>query len=377
MVEKFRGGPTRAASVRRWLLAACLMTACAATGAAQLSHELKGGAATVGGIVRGVAAHGGTADAARPEGDAAKTDEVNAAGTEVNADGAEVNAAGSEANAAGTSESGASAAEALPEATDRSNLIAASLLPAAPAAAPLPQATPTCNRTITADVVAFDQVYTYNRWGAFNPAGMMYALRRDIVKIDPSGGWVAGNVQLRPDKRPRPIVLRANVGDCLQVTFQNLLTPDRNDVDDINFTNQPPTQTYQPTPEKLRPEDEPFTRAASIHANGLEYVNSIADDGASVGNNPDSLAYPNGPAVTYKWYARKQGQYLIYSMGTVAGGEGDGGQLDLGLFGEVNVEPAGAKWYRSQVTAADLELAKTGTNPNGTPIINYNAVFPV
>jgi hypothetical protein len=248
---------------------------------------------------------------------------------------------------------------------------------AAPVAAPVPQATPSCVRTITADVVAFDQVYTYNRFGAFNPAGMMYALRRDVVPINSSLGLVAGNVQLRPDKRPRPIVLRANVGDCLQVTFQNLLTPDRNDVDNINFNNQPPTQTYTGTPIKLQHNDEPFTRAASIHANGLEYVDSIASDGASVGNNPDSLAYPNGAARTYKWYARKQGQFLIYSMGTVAGGEGDGGQLDLGLFGEVNVEPAGAKWYRSQVTAAELELVKTGVNPNGTPKINYNAVYPV
>ena len=30
---------------------------------------------------------------------------------------------------------------------------------------------PQCGRTITAKVVAFDQVYTYNRFGAFNPAG--------------------------------------------------------------------------------------------------------------------------------------------------------------------------------------------------------------
>ena len=41
-----------------------------------------------------------------------------------------------------------------------------------------------------------------------NPAGMMYALKSDIVPIDPSKGLVAGNVQLRPGKRPRPIALR-------------------------------------------------------------------------------------------------------------------------------------------------------------------------
>src|SRR5688572_1276250 len=74
----------------------------------------------------------------------------------------------------------------------------------------------TCERTVKADVVALDQALIYNRLGAINPAGMIYALKRDVVAIDPSKGLVAGNVQLRPGKRPRPIALRMNVGDCLQ-----------------------------------------------------------------------------------------------------------------------------------------------------------------
>src|SRR3712207_7617206 len=56
-----------------------------------------------------------------------------------------------------------------------------------------------------------------------SPAGMIYALKRDVVAIDSSKGLVAGNVQLRPGKRPRPIALRMNVGDCLQINFTNLL----------------------------------------------------------------------------------------------------------------------------------------------------------
>ena len=62
-----------------------------------------------------------------------------------------------------------------------------------------------CDRTVKADVVALDQVIIYNRLGAINPAGMMYALKGDVVPIDPSKGLVPGNVQLRPGKRPRPI----------------------------------------------------------------------------------------------------------------------------------------------------------------------------
>jgi hypothetical protein len=242
----------------------------------------------------------------------------------------------------------------------------------AAAAAALVQA-PACARNITADVVAFDQVIVYNRFGAFNPAGMMYALRRDVEPINSSQGLVAGNVQLRPGKRPRPLVLRANEGDCLTVTFTNLLTDDRDDIDDINFTNQPNKQPYTNEPVRLRPEDSTFTRHASMHVNGLEYVDSVGSDGSNVGNNGSTLA-ASGETKVYKWYARKQGQYLIHSMGAVAGGEGDGGQIDLGLFGAVVVEPPGAKWYRSQVTAARLAEVKTGQNPNGTPRINYEAV---
>ena len=90
---------------------------------------------------------------------------------------------------------------------------------------PAPSPTPACARTIKADVVAFDQAIMYNRLGTVNPGGMIYALRRDVVAIDPLKGIVAGNVRLRSDKRPRPIVLRMNSGDCLKITFTNLLSP--------------------------------------------------------------------------------------------------------------------------------------------------------
>src|SRR5215213_5555199 len=66
-----------------------------------------------------------------------------------------------------------------------------------------------CSRTITANVVALDQAFVWNRLGAVQPQGMMYALRRDVVPI--TGSTIsAGNVQLRSDKRPRPLVLRIN-----------------------------------------------------------------------------------------------------------------------------------------------------------------------
>src|SRR5687768_17858008 len=89
---------------------------------------------------------------------------------------------------------------------------------------PAPSATAVCNRTIKASVVAIDQAIMYNRLGAVNPGGMLYALKQDVVAIDSAKGIVAGNVRLRADKRPRPIALRMNSGDCLRITFTNLLS---------------------------------------------------------------------------------------------------------------------------------------------------------
>src|SRR5688572_19401720 len=89
--------------------------------------------------------------------------------------------------------------------------------------------TPACQRIVKADVVAFDQPFFYNRLGAVNPAGMIYALRRDVTAKSSTTGLVPGNVRLKDYKRARPLVLRMNVGDCIQIAFQNVLDPNAAD----------------------------------------------------------------------------------------------------------------------------------------------------
>src|SRR4051794_13981355 len=74
-----------------------------------------------------------------------------------------------------------------------------------------------CARVLHADVVAFDQPFFWNRLGAAQPQGMIYALRRDVCGevCQNNACWDAcnvntftpGKVWLRSDKRPRPIVL--------------------------------------------------------------------------------------------------------------------------------------------------------------------------
>lgn len=302
---------------------------------------------------------------------------------------------------------------------------------------------PFCERTITADVVALDQVYYYNRFGSFNPAGIMYALRRDVVKVSdgseseshhkarteepdvdllngdldawpqeaevaipakpgPADLELAGKVKLRADKRPRPLVLRANEGDCLQVTFTNLLSPEMNG-QEVMLDPEKRLTVPEKRVKAISDSDEPSTRHASMHVNGLSLVDTIDSQGANVGRNGwyrtdeqgkrvatagqcsaesgaagkslCALAAP-GETRTYTWFVKKEGTYFFYSMGAPAGGEGDGGQLGLGLFGAVNVQPRGAKWYRSQVAKEDLQAASHGKSTRfGQPVIDYEALF--
>ena len=42
-------------------------------------------------------------------------------------------------------------------------------------------ATIDCERNLRANVVALEQAIVLNRFGAFNPAGMLFALQRDVV----------------------------------------------------------------------------------------------------------------------------------------------------------------------------------------------------
>jgi manganese oxidase len=197
-------------------------------------------------------------------------------------------------------------------------------------------------RVITADVIAFDQPQVYNRFGANNPYGIMYALRRDVEPIPPASTLTACNVRLKGTKRPRPLVLRGNVGDSLSVTFTNNLC-----------STAPGAGT-----------NRPITRIATMTAAGLT-VTGATTDPVHVGIS----GIAPGSSHIYTWNLEREGTYLIFDNGAPAGGEGDGGSVVLGLFGAINVEPAGSVWHRSQVTAAELAAATNST----TGVITYTS----
>jgi hypothetical protein len=224
-----------------------------------------------------------------------------------------------------------------------------------------PPATP-CQRNIYADVVAMYQPIMLNRMGAAIPDGLIFALRKDTV-VTPYG------IQLRKGKRPRPLVLRANVGDCLKITFTNAIPPQK---------FGPPLQ-----PNVTRASSGIGTQEVSLHIQGMEWATGPGDDGSFVGRNESSLAsatprpspMPPGTQV-YNLYAKAEGTFLLYSMGDTST---QGMQLARGLFGALNVQPKDAEWYRSQVTADDLLRATYNANkvPPGSLSCPKSTAYPV
>ncbi|HWW62807.1 MAG TPA: hypothetical protein VN181_15645, partial [Thermoanaerobaculia bacterium] len=217
---------------------------------------------------------------------------------------------------------------------------------------------------VHADLVALDQPFMLNRLGAAEPNGMIFALRRDVVATNgASSPLKPGQVRLRSDKRPRPVVLRMNQGQCIYIRLWNLLS-------------NPPQGTNNATL-------QPATRYASVHVSGLNLMKSIDDDGTWVGENGNATLLPDENATkTYIYYAQEEGVFHLFSGGAKIGNAN--GQLTEGMFGALVVEPSGAQYYRSQLTNDDFikYVVRRDANknimltPEGQPVIDYDAMYP-
>lgn len=207
-----------------------------------------------------------------------------------------------------------------------------------------------CERNIKASVVAFDQPLMWNRLGSTNPQGAIYALEQDTKANTTAAN--TGQRMVRSYKRPRPIVLRANVGDCITIAFTNYL-----------YASLPPYLTNANG--SLITGTPMNTRTVGLHIMGLDLVHSIESDGSWVGRNPSSLADPGNPGQTryYTYYAGEEGVFMITSFD-------DTTLLEAGLYGAITVQPRNAEWYRSQVTNEDLYMAAYRVETiNGRPVV--------
>ena len=176
-----------------------------------------------------------------------------------------------------------------------------------------------CAREVTADIVAIDMPLMWNRLGAQNINGMMYALRNDVINLDDKrpltagGAETPGRVALRPDKRPRPLVLHMGKGDCLTITLKNLLTPTANPFN--------PDLSRSGIPFRILDNDAVAERRIGLRFQGTEVVEKIDADSSNVGNNPSSLVSPGG-SKTFTIFAPHDGAFIGESMGATVGAKG-------------------------------------------------------
>ena len=247
----------------------------------------------------------------------------------------------------------------------------------------------------------------FNRIGAQNVNWMMYALRHDIIDLSsqyPLNYTAQGeelfqkaltrnqsrSIALRPDLRPRPLVLRVAAGQHLRVRFSNMLelkpmpphttpgNPFQSTADPLPGIDHPLEHAAKDSagdPKVFHIDDQVASRTVGFHPQGLQMVDSTMDDSSYVGINGNSLVAP-GQTRDYCFYAPDEGGFLVNNDGAVFGGEGTAGDSGVGLFGSVTVQPINARFYRGQLTEEEMRLATRGTTPDGQPVLDYEALYP-
>ena len=172
---------------------------------------------------------------------------------------------------------------------------------------------PCTGKTRYYEIEAIEIPIVYNKYGDYDPNGLLYVLKKDADRVRECAKRCFTQEIPQPCEEVKPLVIRANAGDTLVVTFSHSLN-----------------------------------RSLSIHVQGLAY-DVQTSDGASVGRNRDTTTRNQ---ITYTWYAVQEGVYLFSDMGDTRSSE-EGTNVH-GLFGAVIVE-APASWWLDPQTGAELD----------------------
>ena len=150
-----------------------------------------------------------------------------------------------------------------------------------------------------------------NKFGDHDPDGMMYVLKENVNIVQKK----VKHHPFTPIDLVEPLVIRANEGDNIEITFENKL---------------------------------PFN--TSMHIQNAEYE-VFTSDGAFVGINPDTTVEPN-EKIIYKWKVTKEGVHFFSDLGNTLSSEL--GSNVHGLFGALFVEPRGS-WWTDPVTGQPID----------------------
>ena len=180
---------------------------------------------------------------------------------------------------------------------------------ACPAGAPLKQFA----------VAAIDVDITLNRFGDHDPIGRMYALESMIPAIRAQEATGHVSIGLRDDPI-QPLVVRANLGDCVEFTFRNAAQA------------RVITLPVAPLP----------VRDYGMHIDGIQ--STIADSGEAVGRNPSSQAAP-GETLVYRYYIPEDP--ALEGTHYIRPGPGYRAEVSHGLFGALAVQPKGSVYLNT------------------------------
>jgi len=183
------------------------------------------------------------------------------------------------------------------------------------------------------DVVAIQKDIVYNNFGDHDPNGLMFVLKEDEDKV------LNGRIE------PKPLILRANEGECIEVTLTN--------------------HFYKPIEDDPHPEvpvnaPYPASNRVSMHAQLLKY-DVLGSDGATVGFNYDQTVEP-GHCITYRWYADTE-----LGACTLTGFADVRNHRHHGLFGAIIIEPKNSKYLSSKTGKRLMDCGQEQviiSNPN-------------
>lgn len=165
--------------------------------------------------------------------------------------------------------------------------------------------------TRTYNVTAFHHNITYNDEGDHDPHGLVFALDSQVQAIQ------------NDTVDEKPLVLRANKGDCIEVNLTNALDTNKNN--DHAHAEVPVNQDWE------------YSHRISLHPKGVQY-DVLGSDGATVGLNFDQTVGP-GNSTTYRWFAANEtGAQVIWDMADIRS------HRHHGSFGMLIVEPENSRW---------------------------------
>ena len=180
-----------------------------------------------------------------------------------------------------------------------------------------------------------------------DPTAIMYVRSTDI---DPATGKLKAGVPVEP------LILRANAGDCIELSLRNALPASLEDL--------PGFSTLPMIVEKFNNNQIKPSNHVGLHAQLVAYE-MHESDGANVGLNPVQTVAP-GEVRDYKWYA---GDIRMNGTTKVATPIEFGAtnlissdpikHSNKGAIGSLIIEPQGATWIEDANSRAQATVSKT------------------